>query len=150
MKNALIGHLMMMLWLLPVQLLAQINVEKALSEYAWEKRQIILFSPENLNEDYKQFNRSLLNNKNAIDDRNLQVWRVLPELQVTLDDESKSHLTPEMFYDYFNVGANEFYIILLGYDGAIKLKRSSVTLPEIFKLIDSMPIRQQEMGNTYN
>jgi hypothetical protein len=44
------------------------------------------------------------------------------------------------------VPSSAFSLILVGKDGGIKLKRSDqVDLREVFELIDSMPMRQNEM-----
>ena len=47
---------------------------------------------------------------------------------------------------HFDVTQKTFALILLGKDGGIKLKRNDrVKLDEIFTLIDSMPMRKDEM-----
>ena len=46
----------------------------------------------------------------------------------------------------FDIPQKTFTLILLGKDGSIKLKRNDrVKLDEIFTLIDSMPMRKEEM-----
>ena len=47
---------------------------------------------------------------------------------------------------HFDLTPKAFALILLGKDGGIKLKRNDrVKLDEIFALIDSMPMRKDEM-----
>jgi hypothetical protein len=47
---------------------------------------------------------------------------------------------------HFDIPTKTFMLILLGKDGGIKLKRNDrVKLEEIFSLIDSMPMRKDEM-----
>jgi hypothetical protein len=47
---------------------------------------------------------------------------------------------------HFAIPSNTFSLILVGKDGGTKLKRSDqVDLREILGLIDSMPMRQNEM-----
>jgi hypothetical protein len=46
----------------------------------------------------------------------------------------------------FGVRPGRFTVILIGKDGGVKMLREDrVELQEIFDLIDSMPMRQQEM-----
>jgi hypothetical protein len=46
----------------------------------------------------------------------------------------------------FDVSPKSFAVVLVGKDGGVKLKRNvKVRLEEVFTLIDSMPMRQDEM-----
>ena len=44
--------------------------------------------------------------------------------------------------------SNNFEVILIGLDGSIKLRQENILLKEdLFRIIDSMPMRISEMGN---
>lgn len=46
----------------------------------------------------------------------------------------------------FKVEPGQFLVLLIGKDGGVKLRRADVVEPrELFDLIDSMPMRQQEL-----
>ena len=49
-------------------------------------------------------------------------------------------------FDYFKVKEDTFAVFLIGKDGGIKMRKEKVVpMEEIFRLIDSMPMRQAEM-----
>jgi hypothetical protein len=49
-------------------------------------------------------------------------------------------------WERFEVPQDVFHCLLVGKDGSVKLRRTSVVEPEeLFSLIDAMPMRQQEM-----
>jgi hypothetical protein len=63
-----------------------------------------------------------------------------------MDEEPLSPATARLLRERFRVPSGAFSIILVGKDGGVKLDRQDRTsLEEIFALIDSMPMRQQEM-----
>ena len=45
----------------------------------------------------------------------------------------------------FAVTSSGFQLLLLGKDGGVKLRSSTVSLEDIFSLIDTMPMRRSEM-----
>ena len=53
----------------------------------------------------------------------------------------------EVFLKISSLSPSEFRLILIGKDGWIKLNTRKTSLEEIFSLIDTMPMRQEEMLN---
>ena len=53
----------------------------------------------------------------------------------------------ENYFENLFLSANEFSLILVGKDGGINLNSRNTSLKEIFYLIDTIPIRQEEMLN---
>ena len=51
------------------------------------------------------------------------------------------------FFENLSLSPSEFRLILIGKDGWIKLNTRKTSLEEIFSLIDTMPMRQEEMLN---
>ena len=51
------------------------------------------------------------------------------------------------FFENLSLSPSEFRLILIGKDGWIKLNTIKTSLEEIFSLIDTMPMRQEEMLN---
>ena len=45
----------------------------------------------------------------------------------------------------FSVSGEEFQLLLIGKDGGVKKRTSTVSLEEVFSLIDTMPMRRREM-----
>jgi len=123
------------------------NVKIALEKFAWEKRQLVLFSPNENHREYKEFNRLSKLNKFEIDDRNLQTWHVIKNDKVRLDSKFINSFSNKDIREAFKVKPNEFKIILIGYDQGEKLRLTYADLDYIFAKVDQMPMRIQEMQN---
>ena len=52
------------------------------------------------------------------------------------------------FFENLYLSPSEFRLILIGKDGWIKLNTRKTSLEEIFSLIDTMPMRQEECSTT--
>ena len=107
---------------------------KQISELNWKKR-LLLVSYKN--EDEKIFNESkkfISDNKCQIDDRNL-------EILFFKNFKNKDFSTPDFI-------ENKYGVWLIGYDGNIKdyTENDKIYL-DLFDLIDSMPMRKNEMIN---
>ena len=107
---------------------------KQISELNWKKR-LLLVSYKN--EDEKIFNESkkfISDNKCQIDDRNL-------EILFFKNFKNKYYSTPDFI-------ENKYGVWLIGYDGNIKdyTENDKIYLG-LFDLIDSMPMRKNEMIN---
>ena len=118
---------------------------EALNEFAWEKRQIIVFTPSA--DDSRLANFQTIKKEFAEDfaERFLHVWVAEASKQVTLEGEIRNDLTAETFYQRFKVKPNEFRIVLLGYDQGEKLRQSEFNIDLLLGTIDQMPMRRQEM-----
>lgn len=98
-------------------------------EYLWKKRVIVILSS-NLE---KKENQLLLFSKvkSQMDERDLVIYKT--DSSVDLND-------------YFDV-KEAYTILLIGKDGTVKLRSNKlIPVKELFKLIDSMPMRQSEMN----
>lgn len=103
-----------------------------LAQYHWKHRVLIILAP-TASDD------SFATQKNAYE-------RVRPEynerdLVVLTESDGEGPL-----HRRFNVPAEEFRVLLIGKDGHTALERSKpVSNPDLFALIDAMPMRRQEM-----
>jgi hypothetical protein len=81
-----------------------------------------------------------------VDERDLVVFEIL---ESAMSRMNRSPIEPQRaasIREQFEIAPHVFTVILVGKDGGIKLKRNDqVRLEEIFRLIDSMPMRQDEM-----
>ena len=105
---------------------------KQISELNWKKR-LLLVSYQN--EDDLIFNEStkfISDNKCQIDDRNLEI--------IFFENfENKQYITPDFIEDKYGIW-------LIGYDGNIKdYTEDDKIFLGLFDLIDSMPMRKNEM-----
>ena len=110
-----------------------------LDTYAWTNRLVILITERNNSNLEKQAKQFFEEHTCNIVDRNLQLLHFLT------DDPTISELPKKM--------QSQTGVWLLGYDGSIKAFSEDVQLlNDLFKTIDEMPIRQDELesGTTCN
>ena len=101
----------------------------------WNSRVILLFAPDTQNSQLAQQKEMFDREEAGIKDRDLKVF------EITGRAPSNEHLR-----DQFHVRADSFAVVLIGKDGSKKFKHSEPTDPnDIFRLIDSMPMRKDEM-----
>ena len=117
-----------------------------LTQFQWKNRLLFLFAPDRNNPLFKDLQSDIIAQKTEVKDRDLVVFEVLER------DPSRMNTTPidregaDSLRDRFRVPPNTFSLILVGKDGGVKLKRHDQgNLKEVFELIDSMPMRQNEM-----
>lgn len=137
--------LLITLMIMTTNTMANKNVGDALGKYAWDKRQIIVFTPDNKNKEYKLFINRLIEFKEEIKERNLQTWHVIADSKILLNSVVRTDVNNKDFRDVYKVKKNEFRILLLGYDQGEKLRLENTNLNRIFSVIDQMPMRIQEM-----
>ena len=132
--------------LFPPLLFAQSHNEFQLSDYRWENRLLLVFAPSPENAEYRKQIEALNSRKDGMLDRDLKIFHLFREgvsfgegLQI--EKESVDGL-----YQKYNIQPGKYLIVLIGKDGTEKLRKSSLLKPEkLFKVIDSMPMRQREM-----
>ena len=117
-----------------------------LTQFKWKNRLLFLFAPDRGHPFYDHLYRQIIEQKSEVEDRDLVVFSVLlrdsSQMNTTAIDRQES----DSIRDRFTIPPNEFSLILIGKDGGIKLKRNDrVDLAEVFELIDSMPMRRNEM-----
>ena len=74
----------------------------------------------------------------------LNLFEIPKSLHFTLADWQSN---PASLLENLALSPSEFGLILIGKDGGIKLNSRKTSLEEIFSLIDTMPMRQEEMLN---
>ena len=112
-----------------------------LEEYFWKNRVIVTFSPSKNNTERSQFLNSIHKNLCGFNSRNI--------IHIDLLFNEKYHEIEKYgnFFENLSLSPSEFSLILIGKDGGIKLNSRKTSLEEIFSLIDTMPMRQEEMLN---
>jgi uncharacterized protein YajQ (UPF0234 family) len=79
-------------------------------------------------------------------ERDLMVLEILEQGDSRAGDRVLLRKAVEEIRRRFDVRSDSFQLILIGKDGAVKLRSDKpVAVKDIFKLIDSMPMRRQEM-----
>jgi hypothetical protein len=115
------------------------------SRYLWKNRPVLIFAPSDQDSHYIEQKTELEEKTAELNDRDI----ILIELfeaggskvsRNPVNDEQHSLLKKE-----FDV-RDGFTFILIGKDGTVKLKSARpVSSEDLFALIDSMPMRKQEM-----
>ena len=105
---------------------------KQISELIWEKRLLIVSYQNDGDQIFIKTTKFISDNNSEIEDRNLQIV-------FFKKFKNKDYKIP-------NFIKNKNGIWLIGYDGNVKdYSIDDSILPRLFNLIDSMPMRQNEM-----
>lgn len=129
--------------------LSQASVQMSqfnLSSHKWKNRVLLVFAPSAKNVNFQQQVQLFQQQQQGLNERDLLLVTVLDKgtsysNQQPIDIESAAKLRQK-----FNISDNDFRVILIGKDGGAKRQDSEVVQVEtIFREIDAMPMRQQEM-----
>jgi len=117
-----------------------------LSDYLWKNRPLLLFAPSPNSPVYRSVPDSLSAHLDQIEDRHMVIIEVFENGMIRIDGKSDCRHTAESFRQRFSAEEGELTAILVGKDGGLKLRQNGrLDLGEILSLIDTMPMRQQEM-----
>lgn len=124
--------------------------ESPLAAYQWQKRVLVLFAPEAQDQRLGQQMRNLMPEMPGMLERDLVIVQVAGD-DVIDDGVPSARLKAVELRAYYDVKEPDFAVRLVGKDGGVKLERSEpVAVPDLFGLIDSMPMRQREMREVNN
>jgi len=116
-----------------------------LKQYQWQHRLLLLFAPSAEDPAYRALGRELQEQAQGVQDRDLVVFHVLEQGQSSVAGQEISPAAAQALRQRFAVRPGLFTVVLVGKDGGVKLQHTGqVALADIFALIDSMPMRQQE------
>jgi hypothetical protein len=130
--------------LLALPVTAQPRIE--FKDYLWENRPLLLFIPSSDEPAYLSIINRLNLEQDQIQDRDMVIIEVFASGVVRKNTEGVQDTSATELRRRFGVSAEAFTAILIGKDGGVKLRQTGqLDLAQIFALIDSMPMRQQEM-----
>jgi Domain of unknown function (DUF4174) len=113
--------------------------ETALAGYRWENRVLLVFAPDVDSTLYLRQQEMLLN------EREIVVISVLGDV-VEVERRPDAAASAVELRDAYDVLPHEFRVVLIGKDGGVKLRQDEPILAaDLFALIDSMPMRKEEM-----
>jgi hypothetical protein len=122
-----------------------LDAARLMPDLTWEKRVLLVFTSDEQNADFQRQQTILQEIERGLSERDMTVIRVFSDDRVVLDEQSHAQSSAS-FYRRFAVHSNEFRVILVGKDGTVKLDRdNAVSGADLFALIDSMPMRRDEM-----
>ena len=117
-----------------------------LSQFKWKNRLLLLFAPGRDHPFFYNLQQTIMNRKGEVEDRDLVIFEIFESGPSNVNMNNLDSQTVRSLRKKFNIREGEFAVILIGKDGGIKLNRREQTeIEDIFGLIDSMPMRREEM-----
>ena len=116
------------------------------SQYLWKNRLLLMFAPDRSHPAFDALHRSLLAQGAEVSDRDLVIFEIIESGPSRINKADLTSEAAHLLREKFNADMGKFRVILIGKDGGVKLNRGDQTdLRDIFALIDSMPMRREEM-----
>ena len=117
-----------------------------LSQFQWKDRLLFLFAPNHSHPLFDVLQKSIATQQADVADRDLVIFEIMESGTSRMDTNDLDPQVAQSLRDKFDVSPGQFALVLVGKDGSVKLNRQEQTrLEDIFALIDSMPMRRQEM-----
>ena len=117
-----------------------------LDSLRWKKRVIVIFSPAESDASFQLQKQRLASSAEGVLERHLMVLEIVEPGQSRVGNQLLSEKSIRDIRKRLGVQAGTFQVLLIGKDGGVKLRSSEpVSTRDLFGLIDSMPMRRQEM-----
>ncbi len=122
------------------------GTEFKLSDYQWQHRILLVFAPSTDSSHYRQQMQAWQADAAGTDDHHLKLVQILGTGESQVDGRSLSSASVEGLRQQFGITPEEFAVILVGKDGTEKQRsQTPIDSTMLFRTIDAMPMRQQEM-----
>lgn len=120
--------------------------ETALAGYRWESRVLLVFAPDVDSTLHLRQQEMLLGAEPGLNERDVVVISVLKDI-VSTRERPAAPVSADDLRDAHDVLPHDFRVVFIGKDGGVKLRQDEPILAaDLFALIDSMPVRKQEIG----
>ena len=114
----------------------------------WKNRVLVLFSPSESDASFQLQKQGLASSAEGVVDRDLVILEIMEQAQSRAGNQLLSEKSVQAIRKRLGVETGPFQVLLIGKDGGVKLRSSeAVSMKDLFGLIDSMPMRQQEMDS---
>ena len=121
--------------------LKQVDLDK----YRWKNRLVLIFAPSKEDSFYLEQKSEFEGKSDEFEDRDIIMIELLKTGISTVAEVPLTYNQQSLLRKKFHV-VDDFVFILIGKDGTVKLRaKQPVLCDEIFSLIDSMPMRKEEM-----
>lgn len=123
------------------------HISEVFEKYLWQKRVVLVFAPDLSSELLLEQEKMLTQDEEGIKERDIVKWILVKGETVVVDGRHQPHMPTGHFYDYFELNSDVFTVMVIGKDGTEKLRQhhTTISLDELFAMIDAMPIRQKEV-----
>jgi hypothetical protein len=117
-----------------------------LDSLRWKNRVWVLFSPSESDASFQLQKQGLASSAQGVLERDLMVLEIVEQGQSRAGNHLLSEKSVQDIRKRLGVVGGSFQVLLFGKDGGVKLRSSEpVSMKDLFGLIDSMPMRQEEM-----
>ena len=122
-----------------------------LGKFRWNNRLVLIFAPSNKNVYYLKQKSALKGMANELDDRDIIVFELIEAGPSRMGERLLTNGQQSFLRRELEVSIDDFAFILIGKDGTVKLRAEQAVLSsDLFNLIDSMPMRKEEMRRKAN
>lgn len=137
----------LMILVLFMGMLGTTHIQAAdLGAYQWENRLLLVFAPNPSDQRFAALEKSLTDRDADVQDRDLLIFRIFETGPSYSDRHALTSEDAKSLRRRYKVPSGQIRQILIGKDGRVKLAGDEkTTLQSIFDLIDTMPMRRQEM-----
>jgi hypothetical protein len=117
-----------------------------LDSLRWMNRVLVLFSPSESDASFQLQKQGLASSAGEVLDRDLMILEIVEQGQSRAGNQLLSEKSVQDIRKRLGVQRGSFHVLLIGKDSGVKLRSSEpVSMKDLFGLIDSMPMRRQEM-----
>lgn len=118
----------------------------SLDDYLWRNRLLILVAPEGSDPAVEQVLETSRRHLDEFNDRHLLVIQLFEYGQSLVNGRPVSAGQAKRLRDRLDVNTGDRLLLLVGKDGGVKRRAALLTdLHEIFRQIDAMPMRREEI-----
>ena len=116
-----------------------------LSDYLWKNRVLLAFAPARDDQTIESLRRGFAERTAGVSDRDLLLIEVIESDGVRIANRRYAEASGAQLRQQFRIAPGSTVLVLVGKDGAEKLRKTTVRLDELFAVIDAMPMRRQEI-----
>jgi hypothetical protein len=121
------------------------QADSPLDPYRWQNRVLLVFAPSDNDGRLSATRKLAREHSRGFEDRHLITVVALTEGEAP-EGQPLGRIQTDSLREQYGIGPSDFAVFLIGKDGGVKLRlERPPRATELFELIDSMPMRQQEM-----
>jgi hypothetical protein len=121
------------------------QADSPLDPYRWQNRVLLVFAPSDNDGRLSATRKLAREHSRGFEDRHLITVVALTEGEAP-EGQPLGRIQTDSLREQYGIGPPDFAVFLIGKDGGVKLRlERPPRAAELFELIDSMPMRQQEM-----
>lgn len=114
--------------------------------HKWKNRVLIFSAASPTNIGYKRQEQLMSKGKKGMKERDLVIYKLYDDHWVDYKGNLLTKKQASTIRRAYEIPEGQFMVVLIGKDGGVKMRKNDiVSTREIFALIDTMPMRKQEM-----